>query len=580
MKDDQDVKTIREGKATIIVPRGAEVGEDQREVQKVFYNPIQQYNRDLSVLAIKTYGEIMHEKRCATRNERPRNQKKRKRPVGEDDAPAQTSTNDAADNEAAPGAGSDPTAPSMPSKFKILDALSASGLRALRYAHEIPFASHVVANDLSETAAEAIRKNVQNNGLEDRVTVANEDALAYMYRFIADGLANRDKRGNVVKKDHFDVIDLDPYGTAAPFFDAAVQSVRDDGGLLCVTCTDSAIWAGHSYAEKTYALYGGIPTKGLHAHESGLRLILHAIATSAARYGLAIEPQLSLSIDYYTKVFVRVVKSQHAVKFLGAKTMLVYNCDQGCGAWETQRLMQAKETPNKNKSGGTYYKHIMSLGPTTDVKCAHCGWKMHLAGPMYAGHLHSRDFVERLEQQVSQADPSVYGTLKRLQGMLHTVKEEFIPFSYTDESPAPTGDAALADYDKYPFFIMTGKLSHTLSCATPPFDSIRGALKHLGYQVGRSHCRPGSIKTDAPWSVVWYIMTEWIRQKSPIKPENVKPTTPGYRILQRAGLVPEAESQQLGAEKKENGTTEQEEVVRYQMNPEVNWGPLTKASRR
>jgi tRNA (guanine26-N2/guanine27-N2)-dimethyltransferase len=31
-----------------------------------------------------------------------------------------------------------------------------------------------------------------------------------------------------------DVVDLDPYGTAAPFIDAAVQSVRDGGEVLLV----------------------------------------------------------------------------------------------------------------------------------------------------------------------------------------------------------------------------------------------------------------------------------------------------------------------------------------------------------
>ena len=36
--------------------------------------------------------------------------------------------------------------------------------------------------------------------------------------------------------------------------------------------------------------------KGVMSHEAGLRIILHAIATSAARYGLAMEPLLSLSI--------------------------------------------------------------------------------------------------------------------------------------------------------------------------------------------------------------------------------------------------------------------------------------------
>ena len=47
----------------------------------------------------------------------------------------------------------------------------------------------------------------------------------------------------------FDVIDLDPYGTAAPFLDSAVQAVKD-GGLLCVTCTDMGVLAGGSYPEK------------------------------------------------------------------------------------------------------------------------------------------------------------------------------------------------------------------------------------------------------------------------------------------------------------------------------------------
>ena len=35
------------------------------------------------------------------------------------------------------------------------------------------------------------------------------------------------------------MIDLDPYGSAAPFLDGAVQAV-ESGGLLCITCTDMA----------------------------------------------------------------------------------------------------------------------------------------------------------------------------------------------------------------------------------------------------------------------------------------------------------------------------------------------------
>lgn len=31
------------------------------------------------------------------------------------------------------------------------------------------------------------------------------------------------------EKNRVDVVDLDPYGTAAPFIDAAVQCVKDEG---------------------------------------------------------------------------------------------------------------------------------------------------------------------------------------------------------------------------------------------------------------------------------------------------------------------------------------------------------------
>ena len=46
-----------------------------------------------------------------------------------------------------------------------------------------------------------------------------------------------------------DCVDLDPYGTAAPFIDAAVQCIND-GGLLCVTCTDMQVLATNNYPEK------------------------------------------------------------------------------------------------------------------------------------------------------------------------------------------------------------------------------------------------------------------------------------------------------------------------------------------
>ena len=174
----------------------------------------------------------------------------------------------------------------------------------------------------------------------------------------------------------YDVIDLDPYGTAGPFLDAAVQAIAD-GGLLCVTCTDAGVFASIGYPEKTYALYGGLPLKGPHCHEAGLRLIIHAISTSAARYGRSIEPLLSLSIDFYARVFVRIRSSPTEVKMLAGKTMIVYNCDQGCGAWTTQPL--GRHRLMHGKKGGEYFKFGLAQAPQCSENCSHCGRKTHVS---------------------------------------------------------------------------------------------------------------------------------------------------------------------------------------------------------
>ncbi|RCK66592.1 tRNA (guanine(26)-N(2))-dimethyltransferase, mitochondrial [Candida viswanathii] len=85
-----EFNTVTEGKATILTPKADEV----------FYNPIQQFNRDLSIMAIQAYDQLRHEAHEATSN---RNKKKKKL-----------------------------------NGLKILESLSASGLRSCRYGLEIP----------------------------------------------------------------------------------------------------------------------------------------------------------------------------------------------------------------------------------------------------------------------------------------------------------------------------------------------------------------------------------------------------------------------------------------------------------
>ena len=162
-RNEKEYEVVKEGLAYIFKPTSETPSNPHKENAKqnsVFYNPIQQFNRDLSVLAIRAYGEHV----LALRNQRMARGAARfvsgtKRKRGELD----NEGGDLARDQISP-ANKDgeitstlaQSAKQQAQNFTILDALSATGLRAIRYAKEIPFATAIVANDLSASAIQSI----------------------------------------------------------------------------------------------------------------------------------------------------------------------------------------------------------------------------------------------------------------------------------------------------------------------------------------------------------------------------------------------------------------------------------------
>jgi tRNA (guanine26-N2/guanine27-N2)-dimethyltransferase len=175
---------------------------------------------------------------------------------------------------------------------------------------------------------------------------------------------------------------------------------------------------------------------------------------------------------------------------------------------------------------------------------------------MWAGPLHSAEFVERFLSILPPADNPIYGTIPRITGMLQTALQEI-----------PLEDS--------PFFHIPSRLSKVVHSEAPPNAALRGALIGLGYKVARSHCKPNSIKTNAPHDVVWEVMKRWIEQK-PRKEDAIKSGTPGFKLLQK----PKDEGKVVIFDK-ELGKEEDKAagVVRYQVNPTANWGPMARAGR-
>ncbi|KAJ1477877.1 tRNA methyltransferase, partial [Baffinella frigidus] len=190
----------------------------------------------------------------------------------------------------------------------VLDALSATGLRALRYAQEVPGVGTIVANDIDPVAMEMISANMKlNNISSDRIEMSEGDACAVM-------LANAG-RGAL-----FDVIDLDPFGSAAPMLSSSLHAISH-GGMLAVTCTDMRVLVGNQPEA-----YGAMPCKAPYSKELAIRILLQSLQNAATPLGKVVEPMLCLSIDFYVRVFVRVRFDRRAVQRACINSGMVYNC--------------------------------------------------------------------------------------------------------------------------------------------------------------------------------------------------------------------------------------------------------------
>ncbi|XP_040846706.1 tRNA (guanine(26)-N(2))-dimethyltransferase [Ochotona curzoniae] len=509
---------VTEGTARIAFPSANEV----------FYNPVQEFNRDLTCavitefarlqlrakgIQIKVPGEKDLQKVVVDLSEPEEGKAELK--DGEDSAPdGQPRT--AVVGEICEGG------------LRVLEGLAASGLRSIRFAREVPGLHCVVANDASARAVELIRRNVQLNNVAHLVQPSQADARMLMYQH--QRVAER-----------FDVIDLDPYGSPAAFLDAAVQAVSE-GGLLCVTCTDMAVLAGNS-GETCYSKYGAMALKSRACHEMALRIVLHSLDLRANCYQRYVVPLLSISADFYIRVFVRIFTGQAKVKASASKQALVFQC-VGCGAFHLQRLGKA------TGAAGGRVKFSAACGPPVSPECEHCGQKYQLGGPLWAEPIHDLEFVSRVLEAVS-ANPGRFHTSERIQGVLSVVSEELpdVPLYYTLD-----------------------QLSSTIHCSTPSLLQLRSALLHAGFRVSLSHACKNAVKTDAPATALWDIMRCW-EKGCPVKRERLSETSPAWRIL---SLEPKLQAN-FTVREDANPSSRQRGLKRFQANPEANWGPRPRA---
>jgi len=478
----EEILTVNEGKAQILVTN-----------KRVFYNPVQEFNRDLSIAVLTIFAKDRFNEEVLQKNKLEKDNK------------IKTSHN----VEGQRG-------------IIILEALSATGLRSIRYAKEVEHVQQIVANDISAKAVDSIRQNVLHNGVENLVTPYHEDATLLMYQR---------------RRNRFDAVDLDPYGCPSMYLDGAVQCVSD-GGILLVTATDMAVLAGN-VPETCYYKYGAISIKSKSCHEIALRILLQCIASYAGRYGRYIVPLLSISVDFYIRVFVKVFTSHDKCKENSNKIGIFYQCN-GCESMNFQPLVTKKASNN--------YK--LPNAPATDQLCKHCQYRQHMGGPIWLGPLHDHGFVSRLLCNLNNME---LGTSKRLEGVLTVIHEEL----------------------DVPLYYNLDRLMSIVKSHVPPMLIFRSALLNAGYKVSYSHASKISIKTDAPNDVIWDIVRAW-EKKHPVKREKLAEDSPAARILNASSTTDIS----LAMHPLANPISRQKHLSRFQQNPTVNWGPGVRSRTR
>jgi tRNA (guanine26-N2/guanine27-N2)-dimethyltransferase len=262
---------------------------------------------------------------------------------------------------------------SSPNTLTVCDALSGTGIRALRYATECSRAAGsitVTANDASTSTV--IIANRELNGIAAELfAVEAQDATALL---LANPL-------------QYDYIDLDPFGSPMPHLAAAVTAVADKG-VLAVAATDFEVLSGKR-ARACRRLYGANPVPNSTCPgEVALRVLLQAVATAAAAQGRRIEPLLCVGLEFCVRVFVRVHSSTADTTATVTDDTVA---DAGTAVPELVWL-----TPTDTTTAVSFY-NVHTSRPTCDAsKQSRNDAAAAVYGPFWGGPLYCAEFVAHI----------------------------------------------------------------------------------------------------------------------------------------------------------------------------------------
>ncbi|MGQ0534556.1 MAG: hypothetical protein ACT4PT_00595, partial [Methanobacteriota archaeon] len=301
--------------------------------------------------------------------------------------------------------------------FRALDAMCGSGVRGLRYAVEAGL-PEVTLNDRNRVAARLAAANARRNKAKVRVTCRDLGAL--------------------LGPEVFSLVDLDPFGSPAPFLDVAVRGLTRRAHLA-FTATDGPAVNG-VFPRVARRHYGATTVRSSAGHEIALRVLVGAAVRAAARHEAGGTPMVAFARDHAYRVHLSVhTGSERADRALAALGH-AYFC-QSC--------------PSRGFLGRD----------RADATCPECGKPALVAGPLWTGPLFDAEFLARMEKALSGKAFDV----ERAGGLVE---------AWGKERTAPA------------FYYDVHELAAAAGTSAPATDALFASLSDSGYKATRTYLSP------------------------------------------------------------------------------------------
>lgn len=309
--------------------------------------------------------------------------------------------------------------------LNFAEPFSATGIKGLRLAKEGHGFSSFILNDINQYAVKSIYRSISENSLNG-FEVDNLDAFTFL-----DSLKNR---GRVY------ALDVDPFGSAAPYIQPSLRSVRD-GGLVAFTFTDTPV-LGTVHNDALVKRYHIKSNKVFFLKELQARIAASLVISEGSAINIAAVPVFAHVFEHYVRVYFQVKSSPGLSLELIKQFGHIYSSE--CG--------------------------YISLEET--VTCPYCGGKIRSSGPVYLGSLFSKELIQIAVKNSISCKPC--------NKLLKTVLQEI----------------------DLPYYYELSGLAKVMKRQVPQTQKIVNALNEFGYESSSTSFSYTGVKSRAPISIV------------------------------------------------------------------------------